>query len=93
MVFTIKNNVESSVVGTLGAGVTVLNVTPGEGANFPSAFPFRLTLWRKNIHPDPGDDSQMEIATCTGRTTDALTIIRGAEGTADVEHLAGIKYD
>ena len=89
--FIYKNNANSLIVGTLTAGATTLNVTASEGTNFPSTFPFRLTLWDATAQGDPGEDSGMEIVHCTGRTTDALTIVRGQEGTADVEHAAGEK--
>lgn len=81
-----KNNASSLVVGTLSASATTLNVTTGEGGNFPSTFPYLLTIWTGS---DVGDDSGMEIVRCTGRTTDALTIVRAQEGTSDVEHSAG----
>ena len=89
--FIYKNNANSLIVGTLAAGATTLNVTASEGANFPSTFPFRLTLWDATAQGDPGEDSGMEVVHVTGRTTDALTIVRGQEGTADVEHAAGEK--
>ena len=89
--FIYKNNANSLVVGTLAAGATTLNVTASEGSNFPSTFPFRLTIWDANAQGDPGEDSGMEVVHCTSRTTDALTIVRGQEGTADVEHTAGEK--
>ena len=46
--FTHKNNAQSEVANDplAQAGVT-LNVTTGEGANFPSTYPFRLTIWDK----------------------------------------------
>ena len=88
--FVVKNNAESLITDNpLGAGVTTLNVTAGQGANFPSTFPFLITLWDETAHPDPSDDSGMEICRCTARTTDALTIVRGQEGTGDVAHALG----
>lgn len=88
--FVVKNNAESLVVDNpLGAGVTTLNVTASEGANFPSTFPFLITLWDETAYPDPTDDSGMEICHCTARTTDALTIVRAQEGTGDVAHALG----
>jgi len=87
MTFSIKNNAESTVNDNpLSLGATTLNVATGEGANFPSTYPFRITIWNSTSFPDPGEDSGMEIVECTSRTADALTIVRGCEGTADVEH-------
>lgn len=82
-----KNNADSTVNDNpLAAGAVTLNVTATEGSNFPSSFPFLITIWDKTNYPNPKDDSGMEISRCTGRTSDALTIVRGQEGTSDVEH-------
>jgi len=92
MSFVVKNNAESTVADNpLAQAATTLNVPAGEGVNFPSTFPFRLTLSDEATYPDPGDDPDMEVTTCTARTTDALTIIRGEEGTADVAHALGTR--
>lgn len=88
--FIVDNNVESSVADNpLAQAAVTLNVATGEGANFPSTFPYRLTIWDDDAHPDPTDDSGMEIVECTARSTDALTIARGKEGTGDVAHANG----
>lgn len=88
--FVVKNNAESLVVDNpLGAGVTTLNVTAGQGVNFPSTFPFLITIWDDVTYPDPTDDVGMEICRCTGRSTDALTIVRDQEGTGDSAHTQG----
>ena len=85
-----KNNVKSTIVdSSLAAGATTLNVATGEGANFPSSVPFLITIWNAVTYPNPGDDSGMEVVKCTARTTDALTIVRAQEDTADVEHANG----
>ena len=89
--YELKNNARSTVADNpLSAGATTLNVASGEGGNFPSAFPFKITLWDAVTYPNPGSDLLgMEIVKCTGRTADALTIVRAQEGTADVEHALG----
>ena len=88
--FVVKNNAESLITDNpLGAGVTTLNVTAGQGVNFPSTFPFLITIWDETTYPDPTDDSSAEIVKCTGRSTDALTIVRAQEGTGDVAHALG----
>ena len=85
-----KNNARSTVADNpLAAGATTLNVATGEGANFPSSFPFLISIWDAVTYPNPGDDPGMEIDKCTGRTTDALTIVRAQESTADVAHSNG----
>jgi len=88
--FVVDNNLESLIVDNpLSAGATTLNITATTGANFPSTFPYRLTIWDEVTYIDPTDDSNMEIVECTGRTVDALTISRGKESTGDVEHANG----
>ena len=88
--FVVKNNAESLVVDNpLAQAAVTLNVTATEGANFPATFPFLITIWDETTHPDPTDDSGMEIVKCTARSTDALTIVRGQEGTGDVAHALG----
>ena len=89
--YEFKNNARSTVADNpLAAGATTLNVASGEGGNFPSAFPFKITLWDAVTYPNPGSDLLgMEIVKCTGRTADVLTIVRAQEGTADVAHSLG----
>ena len=89
--YEFKNNARSTVADNpLAAGATTLNVASGEGGNFPSSFPFKITLWDAVTYPNPGSDILgMEIVKCTGRTADALTIVRAQEGTADVAHSFG----
>ena len=85
--FVVKNNAESTVADNpLAQAAVTLNVAGGEGANFPSTFPFLITIWDDVTYPDPTDDSGMEIVKCTGRAVDALTIVRAQEGTGDVAH-------
>lgn len=88
--FVVDNNVESLVADDpLTSGAVTLNVNTGHGARFPSTFPYRLTIWDDSTYPDPTDDSNMEVVNCTARSTDALTIARGEEGTSGVEHALG----
>jgi len=92
MSFVVKNNAESTVADNpLAQAATTLNVAAGEGANFPATSPFLITVWDEATYPDPSDDSGMEIIECTARTTDAITIVRAQEGTADVAHALGTR--
>jgi len=85
--FTLVNNLESLVVDNpLTATATTLNVNPGDGVNFPSTFPYRLTIWDDVTYPDPSDDPNAEIVEVINRTVDALNITRGHEGTTGVVH-------
>lgn len=88
--FIVKNNIESKITDNpLAMNNVVLHVTEGDGVKFPSIFPFLLTLWDIAEYPDPTNDLHMEIVRCTGRTGDALNIIRAQEDTFAVKHLAG----
>lgn len=68
-----KNRAYSKLAAAITAGATSLTVTAGEGANFPSTYPFHLTI----------DD---EIVSCTNRATDSLTIVRARQSTTAAAH-------
>lgn len=72
----VKNNSVSSLNASLIAGATSLTLISGEGALFPSTFPYHITI----------DD---EILNVTARATDVLTIGRGVESTGDATHAGG----
>lgn len=64
---------------TSGTSVTV---TSGHGARFPNPAtdgPFPVTIWPASAAPD---SSNAEIATCTARSGDVLTIVRAQEDTS-----------
>ncbi|GAF79862.1 unnamed protein product [marine sediment metagenome] len=71
-----KNNAVSTLDGGINDSVTSLAVAPGEGALFPSSFPFNITL-------------EDEILKCTNRATDTFTVVRGEEGTTPASHADG----
>ncbi len=68
-----KNNATSTLASICLIGDNHLHVAAGEGALFPSTYPFPLTI-------------ESEIVLCTNRSTDELTITRAQEGTAAAEH-------
>jgi hypothetical protein len=70
-----KNNAGSLLAGAVTANDTALQVKTGEGARFPSSFPFHVTV-----------DS--EIMECTGRAGDILTVTRAQENTMAAAHPA-----
>ena len=69
----VKNRSYSKLAAALTAGATTMTVTAGEGANFPSTYPFHLTI-------------EDEIVSCTNRATDTLTIVREQQGTTGAAH-------
>lgn len=68
-----KNNASSALVSSITSGATSLGVLAGEGARFPSTFPYRITI----------EDEILEV---TGRTGDVLTVTRAAESTIAASH-------
>lgn len=58
---------------------TTLVVGSGEGARFGSTFPFQVTIYPANASAAT-IATQSETATCTGRSTDTLTLTRNTEG-------------
>ncbi len=71
-----KNDALSTLLSTINNSVTSLDVASGEGANFPSTYPYHISI-----------DS--EIVEITNRSTDTFTIIRARQGTSAASHTAG----
>ena len=71
-----KNRAKSALAADITSAVTSLTVTAGEGAKFPSTYPFPITI-------------EDEILKCTNRSTDTLTVERAQEGTTAAAHFAG----
>lgn len=76
--------------GTVASGgltnvATTLNLNSGQGAGFGSSFDFRIRI------EDQSDPTVYEICRVTGRSSDALTIVRGQEGTSGTAFVAGAK--
>lgn len=68
----------SILASNIGANDTSITLTTGGGTNFPTPVaPGRILLTIAN-----GSGSKLEIVECTQRTGDALTVVRGALGTA-----------
>ncbi len=71
-----KNNAYSTLASGIDDVALSLVVAAGEGARFPSTYPFHITI-----------DS--EILECTNRAVDTLTVTRSAESTSAASHNAG----
>lgn len=72
----LTNRGVSSLATTIDDSELVISVQSGDGALFPSTFPFHVSVGA-------------EIMSCTGRATDALTVTRGVEGTSGAIALEG----
>lgn len=82
-----KNNAKTS----LSNGVTAITttITIADALEFPQTGDFLITIWDSANHPDPGDDSSMEILKVTGVSGNTLTVERAQEATTANEHATG----
>jgi len=75
------------------SGATSIVLSSGHGSRLPSTFSYPLSWWNATDYADPADDPDREIVTVTARTTDTLTVTRGAEGTAaSAKNITGKTY-
>lgn len=75
-----KNRAISQLAANISDTATTLTVVTGEGTNFPSTYPFHITI-----------DS--EILECTNRSTDTLTVLRAKQSTTAAAHTAGVSVE
>jgi hypothetical protein len=73
------NNAYSILANSISDSVTTINIAPGTGSRFPS--PTGNQFFRLTITGAASPNSSIEIVYVTSRSTDALTVIRGREGT------------
>lgn len=71
-----KNNANSKLAADITAVATSLTVPSGEGARFPSTYPFNISI-------------DNEILKVTNRSTDTMTVTRAQESTTAATHKAG----
>ncbi|KKM24583.1 hypothetical protein LCGC14_1603670, partial [marine sediment metagenome] len=72
----VQNNAVSTLSSGINDAVTSLDVASGEGGLFPSTYPFHISI-------------EDEILSCTNRSTDTLTVVRGQQSTTNVAHSTG----
>ena len=83
-----KNNASSTLAEALAAGGLSLRLAAGEGARFPN--PQNGDYFLITIYQRVGATEQnWEIAQCTARVNDVLTIVRAQEGTTPFPYNAG----
>lgn len=76
MAALVTNNASATLASGITAGATTINVTAGQGAEFPNPGAgqyFYATL--------VDSSNNIEIVKVTARSTDALTVVRGQDGT------------
>lgn len=87
------NNAYGSLGATLSNSATSLTLATGQGARFPSPTGgdhFLVTLIGIDSN---GNENAWEIVRVTGRSTDALTIVRAQEGTLAAPWVAGTRVE
>lgn len=78
------NNAKTTLAAGINSTQTTITVAPGTGSEFPSPSSgqaFQITLVSAT------SSSVYEICTCTARSGDTLTVIRGQEGTSGTPFL------
>jgi hypothetical protein len=75
-----KNLAWSRLASGISDSATELTVLTGDGAVFPSAFPFCLSI-------------EDEIVFCTNGSGDVMTIVRAQEGTSAVSHAINVAIE
>jgi hypothetical protein len=68
-----KNNANGKLLAAITAAATSLSLLAGEGARFPSTYPFNISI-------------DNEILQVTNRATDTMTVTRAQEGTVAAIH-------
>ncbi len=94
MLDPVKNFAIVTVSIGYAAGATSIVLAVGSGAKLPQPSTdgaFNLVWWNITDYPNPADDPSVEIVRCATRTDDTLTVTRGQEGTADVNHNTAVK--
>lgn len=89
------NFADSDIVTTpspASSGTTCV-VTTGKGARFAGTalVPVPAVIWNITDFANPSDDTNHEIVTVTGVSTDTLTIVRAQEGTSAITAFTGGK--
>jgi len=82
--FLFANNARSTLASGITSVATSIFLQTGDGALFPSPGAgerFTITL--------VDSSGNVEIAYCTSRTSDTLTVTRGEEGTTNIAFLSG----
>lgn len=85
----ITNNARSLLAASITDVATTATVTTGTGSLFPNPTGgdyFYITF-------ETTDGTTREIAKCTGRSGDVLTLVRGQDGTAGTSFVSGSKAE
>lgn len=73
------NNAQGVLLSGISGSATALILQTGQGGLFPSTFPFPIEIKEVDTAVNNYRVLKREIATCTGRAGDTLTITRASE--------------
>ena len=79
-----SNNAVGTISGAITNVATTINLQTGEGALFPSLSAGDYFLATLVGYAVGGEENAWEIVRVTARASDALTVVRGQEGTSNV---------
>lgn len=86
----VGNFARVTVSGVVNQGSTSITLQSGDGSLLPAVGSgignYNMVLWNFTDFPDPKDDPLKEIVRVTGKSVDTLSVLRGQESTADVNH-------
>lgn len=83
-----NNNASSLLASGINNSVTTLAVTPTQGSLFPAPGAGQVaTITLEDV------SGNIEYVTCTARTGDTLTIVRGAEGSTPLSFASGSRVE
>lgn len=86
------NFAKATLIQGYAAGVTTIAVTTGQGARFPSTYPYKVTWYDCSTYTSATDDATREIVQVNSKpTSDSFAVTRGQGGTSAVDHNTGGK--
>lgn len=88
-----KNNAVGSLAATLASGATSLTLGTGQGTYFPTPTGGDFFVATLIGLDSEGRENAWEIVKVTGRSTDALTIVRAQEGTTNATWPSGTRIE
>ncbi len=85
----VTNNAWGELAASITATTTLLTLKSGQGERFPTAV--EGTSWFYVTLID--EQNNLEIAKCTARTSDSLTVVRGADNTERIPFNTGSRVE
>lgn len=93
MAILFANNAYGTLAGSISAAATTIDLSTGQGARFPSPTSPDYFLATLIGIDGNGNENSWEIVKVTGRTNDALTVVRAQESTTGAIWAAGTRIE